>query len=265
MSIIEANPHLYDAEARLITYLILLDSGILCILLKGDLALIKDNQVSGGPMTVTFNSFDVSFWSRIGFYELNPSEDFNECVNLATYGDDGAYGSREGLTFGHTDMQKFYASRGVKYTMSDKAADSKPYSNISEIDFLKRKFLVEQHPVLGRVVLDPIEPASVYKMLSWTSARDGREEVRLLQLLENLQREAIRQPLEERLKMLSLSKELEDIYVKTFGPEPFAPLNRDKVIELVMTDSSTADINYLSNLTQDEDEVAYEHSLTIIW
>lgn len=125
---------------------------------------------SGHPLTSVVNSLANSLFMRFCYFKCGFAlETFTFNVKLITYGDDNAMGSRvDG--FNHTSIQRVLAEHGVKFTMSDKEAESKPFCHISEIDFLKRKF-----SKIGDKIVAPLDEKSIFKSLCYWVRKDTIE------------------------------------------------------------------------------------------
>jgi hypothetical protein len=107
-----------------------------------DLMALYGSNPSGQNLTVYTNSIVNSLYQRCVFRQLYPDYEgnFEDAVALTTYGDDNEMGvSPEFPLYNHTEMQKVYAEQGIEYTMAEKEAESVPYINHQEADFLKRK------------------------------------------------------------------------------------------------------------------------------
>lgn len=133
----------------------------------GDYIETRGTNPSGHPLTVIVNSIVNSLYMRYAYVSINSSSnlsDFKQYVNLLTYGDDNIMGISPQIPwFNHTAIQDSLAAIGVVYTMADKESISKPYINISEASFLKRRFVYSKDH--GKIVC-PIEHASISKMLT---------------------------------------------------------------------------------------------------
>jgi hypothetical protein len=107
---------------------------------------------------------------RFCYYSIGfPLETFTFNVKLITYGDDNVMGSNVS-GFNHTAIKDVLEAHGVKFTMSDKDAISKPFCHVSEIDFLKRKFIV----IKDRVVA-PLDEKSIFKSMCYWVRKDTIE------------------------------------------------------------------------------------------
>lgn len=107
-----------------------------------DLMALYGSNPSGQNLTVYTNSIVNSLYQRCVFRQIYPDYqgNFEDAVALTTYGDDNEMGvSKDFPLYNHTRMQEVYAEQGIEYTMADKDAESVPYINHEDADFLKRK------------------------------------------------------------------------------------------------------------------------------
>jgi hypothetical protein len=110
--------------------------------LDGELIQLYGSNPSGQPLTVYLNSIVNSLYHRCVFKKIYPGFQgrFSDVVALMTYGDDCKMSvHRDYPLFNHTNIQAKFAEYGIKYTMAEKEADSVPYINHMDADFLKRK------------------------------------------------------------------------------------------------------------------------------
>jgi hypothetical protein len=68
--------------------------------------------------------------------------------------------SSRDVKFNHTSIAETLKAHGIGYTMAEKTAESVPFINIEDVDFLKRKF----RELCGRIVM-PLDRQSIYKSL----------------------------------------------------------------------------------------------------
>jgi hypothetical protein len=119
----------------------------MCVM-DGDLVEFDGTNPSGQPLTVILNCIANSIYMRYCYYLLNPKHEcktFQENVALVTYGDDNAAGvSIRAPWFTHTNIQSELLKIGIEYTMADKSDGSIPYIDISQVDFLKRKWIYDE-------------------------------------------------------------------------------------------------------------------------
>jgi len=154
--------------------------------MNGDVIMFYGSNSSGHCLTVIINSIVNSLYVRIAYFSL--FEDiklFRTYVSLITLGDDNVVNSAR-QDFNHTTLTKALQTKGIVYTMADKNAKSIPFKNVSDVSFLKRKFVVNPD---GRVVA-PIELDSVFKALCMEVCRDViSSEERLAQVYLSARRE----------------------------------------------------------------------------
>jgi len=132
---------------------------------QGDFVEFFGSNPSGHALTVIVNCIVNSLYMRYVYLSLNPDGEvasFKSNVSLMTYGDDNVQGvSKQVPWFNHTTISNFLAKYDVQYTMADKESESVPYIHISEVSFLKRRFV----DVEGRIAC-PLEWDSIEKMLT---------------------------------------------------------------------------------------------------
>lgn len=112
---------------------------------NGDLVMLLGSNASGQNLTVYINSIVNSLYQRCVFFIIYPfgtlpTNKFSDYVALMTYGDDNEMSvSALAPEYNHTRMQEVYADHGIEYTMAEKEAESVPYIDLEDADFLKRK------------------------------------------------------------------------------------------------------------------------------
>lgn len=140
------------------------DSAFPVYLQKGDIMQFFGSNSSGNILTVIINSEANVLAMICAYVDLTGRTDFFEQVHLMTYGDDNIMGVSDLVPeFNHTAISEYLTSRGMTYTMADKVSESKPYVDISEVEFLKREFRFE--PELGNHVA-PLREESIIKSLN---------------------------------------------------------------------------------------------------
>jgi hypothetical protein len=162
-----------------------MDTAFAMVDYNGDLVMFHGINPSGNPLTVILNSIVNSLRNRYVYYLLNPEHDLNtfrKHVALITYGDDNIMGvSPEAPWFNHTAIVEVYGTINIEYTMADKEAESVPFINIYDADFLKRKWRFCD--VLGCHVA-PLNEESIEKMLMvWTRSKSIPEEVQAMSVI----------------------------------------------------------------------------------
>jgi len=134
--------------------------------MNGDLFQFFGSNPSGQPLTVIVNSLANSLYMRIAYYDIvGDFNTFSRHVNLMTLGDDNIMGSSNN-SFNHTTIVEALRRRGIIYTMADKEAESVPFINIKDTDFLKRTFRRNEIRVVA-----PIAKNSVFKSLLMTTSK----------------------------------------------------------------------------------------------
>jgi hypothetical protein len=128
--------------------------------MNGDLIQFFGGNSSGHPLTIIVNSIANSIYMRFAYMKTGHDLlTFKDNVSLVVMGDDNILGSKVD-TYNHTSISSALKSVGIKYTMADKEADSKPFCDISEVDFCKRSFVLLD----GRCIA-PLALKSVLKSL----------------------------------------------------------------------------------------------------
>lgn len=121
---------------------------------NGTLVSFLRNHVSGQVLTVIINSFVNSMYMRMAYRRIagdDPNmEKFHDRILMVSYGDDFILSVKDYSEFNFTSLQQSLASFGVKITPADKNAESYIYTDITKVDFLKRKFVFSEE--LGRYV-----------------------------------------------------------------------------------------------------------------
>ena len=110
--------------------------------LNGDLIKLYGSNPSGQNLTVYTNSIVNSLYHRCVFKILYPKYEgrFTDAVSLMSYGDDVKMSvSKDFPEYNHTKIQSVFNSFGIEYTMAEKEAESVPFIEHEDADFLKRK------------------------------------------------------------------------------------------------------------------------------
>jgi hypothetical protein len=154
---------------------------------NGDLVMFHGINPSGNPLTVVLNCLVNSLRTRYVYYLLNPNKEidsFRNNVNLMTYGDDNIMGISESVPwFNHTTISEAYGTMNIEYTMADKESASVPYINISEADFLKRKWRYDD---VLKCHVAPLHHDSIEKMLMvWTKSKSVPCEVQGISVISS--------------------------------------------------------------------------------
>jgi hypothetical protein len=110
------------------------------------------SQPSGNPLTVIINSIYNQLVMRYGYLICKRSAnlpvfcDFTKEVALAVYGDDNTANISDNVCewYNQTTITIALATIGLKYTDEAKTGDVLPYRALSEVNFLKRRFVKDQ-------------------------------------------------------------------------------------------------------------------------
>jgi hypothetical protein len=158
---------------------------------NGDVCLLYGTNCSGHPLTLILNSI-VNLIDLRYCYSVstgNHPRHFQEDVYAAVMGDDNIFAVREGVDFGHTSVQNALAEVGITYTMADKESVSVQHSNLSDVDFLKRRFLA----IPGRDEWScPLAEESLQKMLTtFVLSSSVTPEEQLGAIIDTANREAV--------------------------------------------------------------------------
>lgn len=135
---------------------------------NGDLFSFFRNNPSGHALTVIINCIVNSFYFRLAFLKNKPPDvsikDFQKYVKLVTYGDDFVAGINSELSpwFNFDSVRKAMLDFGVVLTRADKLEGTYKYKTLSEVDFLKRRFVFDNR--LNRYVA-PLAIKSIEKSL----------------------------------------------------------------------------------------------------
>lgn len=135
---------------------------------------------SGNPATTNINTIFVKSVMRMAYvhvhdYDYTSLEHFKDFVSLIAYGDDHALGISDvklGVFNQHTITEAMTAL-GLIYTAEDKKSDPPPSRNITEIEFLKRRFRYDDR--VARYCA-PLRMETVLEMSYWTK-RENTEEI----------------------------------------------------------------------------------------
>jgi len=130
---------------------------------SGKYATAEDNSLRG--LCMLFYFWVATHCGKGGY---TPA-DFHKYVLLVTYGDDLLAAVKPEIihTFNNVTYQKFCKDVfRISYTDAAKSSVMRPYLNVKEISFLKRKFIYRDD--LKRYVA-PLEPSSIMKMLAFRS------------------------------------------------------------------------------------------------
>jgi len=132
------------------------------ISVNGDIIALSNRLISGISYTVNYNSLLNSWLNRYAWYAYYTDE-FEKYVRLITYGDDGlrAIGNKE---FTIAMMRDALKPLGIQITSAAKSGDLLAYQKLSEVTFLKRRWVWSDR---YNTYLCPIEKSSLAKTLTY--------------------------------------------------------------------------------------------------
>lgn len=122
--------------------MIVVDLAYPIVSVNGDLTMIFGSNPSGQSLTVYLNSIVNSIYHRCAFFRILPHYKglFHHAVKLTSYGDDVWLRVKRSLgdAYNHTSIAAAFAEWGITYTMAQKDAESVPFINLDEVEYLKR-------------------------------------------------------------------------------------------------------------------------------
>lgn len=135
---------------------------------------------SGNPMTDVFNSITNAGLLTMIYYAIYPDQPMSNHVRFMTYGDDVICSTSEkAKDFNRVSVAKWAAEFGMKVTSAAKTAEIEPYTDITEVSFLKGVF----RP--GTPFLFPIPLAIAEREIRWERKSSSGDMVVLRQRVEN--------------------------------------------------------------------------------
>lgn len=127
---------------------------------------------SGCALTVHINSLVNSYYVRLAYLGLAKEfapEHYNLSsyslnVKLFVYGDDLIMSVKPAIIgwFNNVNIAEFYSRYNIRYTSADKSDTITPYRTVSQVSFLKRKFVR-----LREYILAELDVASVEDCANW--------------------------------------------------------------------------------------------------
>lgn len=145
----------------------------------GELITLLGGEASGQQLTTPFNCVANNLLHMYAYVMIRVeqcgdcrpygeiADDFFKFVRRNTLGDDVYLKVHPSVPeYNHTTIQKVFSDIGITYTMADKGAASKPYVPLSEVTFLKRRFV--DHEEFPGMKVAALEKKSIYKMLCYT-------------------------------------------------------------------------------------------------
>lgn len=107
--------------------------------------------------------------------------------------------------FNHTSLVEVFANWGIKYTMADKTAKSVPYVDISDVEYLKRRFLIIQDQDLS-VCRAPLNLKSLYKQMAYRTKVKTRDVDHMVEVLNNVRIESLAHEPEVCQRLLEMTE-----------------------------------------------------------
>lgn len=123
---------------------------------------------SGNPMTAIINTMYNNLVFRIAYQFANLDvDDFNCTVYLCCLGDDNIFSTHPGISsiFNEMTLPDLMRQCGMKYTTELKGTATVPARKLSNVEFLKRSFVLDRS--LNRWVA-PLREEAIINMLNWT-------------------------------------------------------------------------------------------------
>lgn len=112
--------------------------------------------VSGMYGTTEINCHVTRFSFKYIFYKLYPEENFDDCLEFMSNGDDSKGGIKKHIGFDMFVVEKtFLEEMNMVYTTPSKTVVTQPYYKESEVDYLKRKIVYREDLGLHVPQLDP--------------------------------------------------------------------------------------------------------------
>lgn len=144
----------------------------------GELVTLLGGEASGHQLTTFFNCIANNLLHMYAYVQIyKESDDYCEYERVArdffamvfrnTLGDDVYLKVHPDRSkYNHTTIQAVFAGIGIRYTMAEKGAASKPFVGLEEVSFLKRKFV--PHSAFPGMKVAALDRKSIYKMLCYT-------------------------------------------------------------------------------------------------
>jgi hypothetical protein len=129
---------------------------------------------SGNPLTAIINTMNNNIVFRCAWILLdNPIDAFNKHVYFIALGDDNLYSVSLDyhLTFNELLLPDVMASLGQLYTTELKGEAIEPFRKLTDVEFLKRKFLYSREA--ARYVA-PLRIDSIVNMINWTKKNKNK-------------------------------------------------------------------------------------------
>lgn len=105
----------------------------------------RQGNKSGIALTTIFNNLAGMFAIRLAYLRTYKSLcNFHHYIVPKFYGDDDLISVKENPIFNSLIYKQIWAELGVEYTPADKSETLKPFYTLSEVSFLKRKFVKDK-------------------------------------------------------------------------------------------------------------------------
>jgi hypothetical protein len=148
------------------------------VLVDGILIQKTHSQPSGNPLTVIINSLFNQIVMRMAYLLAKEEQDlpllcdFTDHVSMATYGDDNALNIAEDVIewYNQVSITKHLKTFGLTYTDEAKTGICVPFRSLSDINFLKRKFVKNE----SGVFVAPLLIETVRDMCNWVRGKEIR-------------------------------------------------------------------------------------------
>lgn len=218
----------FSDRDRRIQHGLILDIVLVMYIFKRDLLKPMGTNASGNSFTTIINSVNMSLWQRVMWADVTgrPVNTYDGCNDLFTYGDD---------TLSSTCDRRFTSAAKVKsarkFNLGMTTVGDGQFLDISEVSFLKRKFLPYETSEGQKLVLDPIDPMSIAKMLSFVGKTQLTENEHLVAVFQNAILENSRQPPQVQEKIERLLSKCEN-YLRHNSDllDDYIPLSHEQVI-----------------------------------
>lgn len=144
---------------------------------------------SGTPITAPLNSmvnimYILTAWICLwldSVPELATLQAFMQYCEVTTYGDDVVIGVDDAVVeqFNNEYLQRFFASRGLRYTDATKSGTIRKWCKFEDVDFLKCKFL--RNPQVEGLYLPALSKTSIIDCANWIhKSMDNHEQTLLV-------------------------------------------------------------------------------------
>jgi hypothetical protein len=155
------------------------------VLVDGVIIQKTHSQPSGNPLTVIVNSLFNQIVMRMAYLILKREQtlgilcDFTDHVAMATYGDDNVLNISPRVIkwYNQVEITRALATFGLTYTDEAKSGLCVPYRELSEVNFLKRRFVKNEDGTF----IAPLDIDVIRDMTNWIRGTKPKDS-----LLENV-------------------------------------------------------------------------------